>query len=184
MLDRVRTAEFGFPTDGLAAARLPVPRWTRSKRPASRSAGFATTSNRPTAFALWRSPRACRLTSTTGNFASPPRSDAKFVTAHVTRVGENFLETIGAPLRRGRTITAEDRVMAAPVAVISEPLAAQLFPGKEAIGERVTVTLEDNREQEFTVVGVTADFATSQLTTVRPQILLPLPEALGRDGVS
>ena len=25
MLDRVRTAEFGFPTDGLAAARLPAP---------------------------------------------------------------------------------------------------------------------------------------------------------------
>ncbi len=27
-------------------------------------------------------------------------------------------------------------------------------------------------------MGVTADFATSQLTTARPQILLPLPEAL------
>ena len=106
--------------------------------------------------------------------------DEQFVTAHVTRVGENFLETVGATLLRGRTITAEDRVMAAPVAVISEPLAAQLFPGTEPIGERVTVTLEENREQEFTVVGVTADFATSQLTTERPQILLPLPEALGR----
>ena len=104
--------------------------------------------------------------------------DAEFVTAHVTRVGENFLETIGAPLLRGRTITAEDRIMAAPVAVISEPLAEQLFPGTEPIGERVTVTLEESREQEFTIVGVSADFATSQLTTERPQILLPLPEAL------
>lgn len=102
------------------------------------------------------------------------------MTAHVTHVGENFLETIGAPLLRGRTITAQDRIMAAPVAVISQPLAAQLFPGAEPIGERVTVTLEDNREQEFTVVGVSADFATSQLTTERPQILLPLPESLGR----
>lgn len=104
--------------------------------------------------------------------------EAEFVTAQVTRVGENFLETIGAPLLRGRTIAVEDRIMAAPVAVISKPLAEQLFPATEPIGERVTVTLEESREQEFTIVGVSADFATSQLTTERPQILLPLPEAL------
>ena len=66
--------------------------------------------------------------------------------------------------------------MAAPVAVISEPLAEQLFPATEPIGERVTITLEEGREQEFTIVGVSADFATSQLTTARPQILLPLPD--------
>ncbi len=35
---------------------------------------------------------------------------------------------------------------------------------------------EESREQEFTIVGVSADFATSQLTTERPQILLPLPD--------
>ena len=107
-------------------------------------------------------------------------NDAKFATAHVTHVGENFLETIGARLLRGRTITAEDRVTAAPVAVISEPLAEQLFPATEPIGERVKVTLEEGREQEFTIVGVSADFATSQLTTERPQILLPLPETCCR----
>jgi ABC-type antimicrobial peptide transport system permease subunit len=101
---------------------------------------------------------------------------ADFVTAQVTRVGENFLETIGAPLLRGRTITIEDRIMAAPVAVISDPLAARLFPGAEAIGQRVTITLDEGREQEFTIVGVSADFATSQMTTVRPQVLLPLPD--------
>ena len=40
----------------------------------------------------------------------------------------------------------------------------------------MTVTLEESREQAFTIVGVSADFATSQLTTERPQILLPLPD--------
>jgi hypothetical protein len=68
--------------------------------------------------------------------------------------------------------------MATEVAVVSKPLADRLFPGTEPIGERVTVTLEEGREQAFTIIGVSADFATSQLTTERPQILLPLPEAL------
>ncbi len=179
MLDRVRTADFGFPTDGLAAARLPAPAGPE------REAGFAIRrvrdnvqqANGVRSVAL---AEGMPIDFDYREFRVAATKDEKFVTAHVTRVGENFLETIGAPLRRGRSITAEDRIMAASVAVISEPLAAQLFPGTEAIGERVTVTLEDNREQEFTVVGVSADFATSQLTTARPQILLPLPEALGR----
>jgi putative ABC transport system permease protein len=100
------------------------------------------------------------------------------VRAQVTRVGDGFLETIGTRLLRGRPIMADDLTGVARVAVISEPLAARLFPDAEPIGERVTVTLDENREQEFTIVGVSADFATSQLTTERPQILLPLPEDL------
>ena len=177
MLDRVRTAEFGFPTDGLAAARLPAPagpereaafairRVRDNLQQANGVRSVALAEGMPIDFDY----REFRVAATT---------EGKFVTAHVTRVGENFLDTIGAPLRRGRAITADDRIMAAPVAVISEPLAAQLFPGIEPIGERVTIALEENREHEFTVVGVSADFATSQLTTARPQVLLPLPETL------
>jgi hypothetical protein len=60
--------------------------------------------------------------------------------------------------------------------VLSEPLADRLFPDSDALGERVAVTLDASREEEFTVVGVSADFATSQLTTERPQLMLPLPD--------
>jgi hypothetical protein len=175
MLDRMRTADFGFPTDGLAAARLPAPvgpereagfsirRVRDNLQQASGVRSVAVAEGMPIDFDY----RVFRVAST---------DQAEFVSAQVTRVGENFLETIGAPLRRGRTITAEDRIMAASVAVISEPLAQQLFPATEPIGERVTVTFEDSREEEFTIVGVSADFATSQLSTERPQILLPLPD--------
>jgi predicted permease len=191
MLDRVRTAEFGFPTDGLAAARLPAPVGPE------REAGFSIRRVRDN---LQQASGVRSVALAEGMpidfdyrlFRVGRKDGAEFVTAQVTRVGENFLETIGAPLVRGRTITLEDRIMAAPVAVISEPLAKQLFPATEPIGERVTLTLEDalvlvrparslkeeSREQEFTIVGVSADFATSQLTTERPQILLPLPDLL------
>ena len=177
MLDRVRTAELGFQTDGLAAARLPArvgpereARFSIRKvrdnlRQASGVRSVAVAEGMPVDFD-YRVFRVARANA------------GEFVSAQVTRVGENFLETVGAPLLRGRTITAEDGIMAAPVAVISEPLARHLFPATEAIGQRVTVALEASREQEFTIVGVSADFATSQLTTERPQILLPLPESL------
>jgi predicted permease len=176
MLDRVRTADFGFPTDGFAAAKLPPPagkdqdanfsirRVRDSLQQASGVRSVAVAEGMPVDFD-YREFRVGRIGGET------------FATAHVTHVGENFLETVGAPLLRGRTITADDRLTDAQVAVISQPLADVLFPGREAIGERVSVTLEDGEQREFTVIGVSADFASSQLTTTRLQILLPMPEA-------
>ena len=176
MLDRVRTADFGFSTDGLATARLPA------RLGSERDAAFSVRKVRDNL----RQASGVRSAVAEGTpidfdyrlFRLARTGGAEFVTVQVTRVGENYLETIGTPLRRGRTITADDRLTDAPVAVISEPLAARLFPGAEAIGERVTITLEESREREYTIVGVSADFATSQLTTERLQVLLPLPEAL------
>lgn len=176
MLDRVRTAEFGFETAGLAAARLPAPAVAESDtgftirkvrdnlQQANGVRSVAVAEGMPIDFDY-------RL------FRAGNASGDRFVTAHVTRVGENFLETVGAPLLRGRTITVDDRVTMAPVAVVSEPLAALLFPDREPLGERVKLTLDEGREEEFTIVGVSADFATSQLTTERPQVLIPMPDA-------
>ena len=178
MLDRVRTADFGFPTDGFAGARVPtnaaqepeaafnIRRVRDNLRQASgvRSAAFA--DGMPIDFDY----REFRVANPIGE---------KFATAHVTHVGEDFLETVGARLLRGRTITAEDRVTGARVAVISQPLAELLFPATEPIGQRVTVNMNESRDEEFTIVGISADFATSQLTTLRPQIMVPLAEALG-----
>ncbi|HYE86508.1 MAG TPA: ABC transporter permease, partial [Vicinamibacterales bacterium] len=175
MLDRVRTADLGFPTEGFAAAKLPAQsnpgreasfsiRQVRDAvRQASGVQSVAVAEGMPVDFDY----REFRVGHAGGG---------TFVTAHVTHVGEHFLETVGAPLLRGRTISAEDRMTGAAVAVLSQPLADLLFPGAESLDKRVTVTFDDGEEKEFTVVGISADFATSQLTTVRPQILLPMPD--------
>jgi predicted permease len=176
MLDRVRTADLGFPTDGFAAAKLP---------PLAGEERAANFSIRRVRDELQQTPGIQSVAVAGGmpvdfdyrEFRVGQTGGDTFVTAHVTHVGENFLATVGVPLRRGRTITAEDRTTAAPVAVISQPLADALFKGKEPIGERVTVTLQAGEEREVTVIGVSADFASSQLTTTRLQILLPMPEA-------
>lgn len=174
MIDRVRTAGYGFAVDGLAGARVPA-------QPADGA------SLRAALEGLRQAPGVRAVAIADGmpidfdyrEFRVGRADHAAFATAHVTHVGDHFLETVGAPLRYGRTITGEDRLMNADVAVISQPLADQLFPGDDAVGQRLTVPLDDGREREVTVIGVSGDFASSQLTTTRLQVLLPLPDASG-----
>lgn len=102
--------------------------------------------------------------------------DETQVRAHTKRVGEGYLATMGTPLLRGRDITGNDHAGAELVAVLSESLATQLFPGSDALGQRVASALQGNEKQVFTVVGVTADVVTSQMQTTRPQIFVPLAQ--------
>lgn len=177
MMDRTRTAEFGIPMQGLAGMRVPASTVN------NRDAGVSIRNVRDS---LAQAGGVQSVTIGEGMpidfdyriFRVAPKGSTEFVSSHVTRVGENYLETIGAKLLRGRTITADDRLTDARVAVISQPLADLLFPAGEPVGQTVTTTLEEGKEVDYTVIGVSADFATSQLTTERPQILLPLPEAL------
>lgn len=104
---------------------------------------------------------------------------ATFVSAHVTRVGDDYLRTLGIPLLRGRGFTVDDRAGAEMVTVISKPLADKLFPNAEPIGRRLTFGAPgDNArpQQTLTIVGVTGDFPTSQMSSERPQLLLPLAQ--------
>jgi len=175
MLDRVRTADFGFPLDGIAAARLPLQTGAEQDR------GFTLR----TVLDTLQQSSGVQSVAVAGGMPIDFDSriyrvgnpvDARFASAHLTHVGENFLETVEVPIRRGRTITRDDRMTAASVAVLSEPLARLLFEDRDPLGAQVTVALDEELEEVFTVIGVTADFATSQLTTDRPQILLPWPE--------
>jgi hypothetical protein len=90
------------------------------------------------------------------------------------------------PLVRGRGFTAEDRMGAELVTVISKPLADRLAPSAEVIGKRLTFGTEEATTQTLTIVGVTADFPTSQMSTWREQLLLPLDQHPGvrRDVVA
>jgi putative ABC transport system permease protein len=108
------------------------------------------------------------------------------VSVHVTRVGDGYLGTVGIALVRGRGFTADDRVGAELVTVISKPLADRLAPNAEVIGKRLTLGADEATQQTLTIVGVTADFPTSQMSTWREQLLLPLAQHPGvrRDSVA
>jgi predicted permease len=70
----------------------------------------------------------------------------------VRSVSEGFLEAAGIPLRAGRFFDAGDRAGSEDVAIISEALARQLFPDRDAVGQ----TLYSIRSS-WRVVGVAGD---------------------------
>jgi predicted permease len=93
-----------------------------------------------------------------------------------TRVDEGYLNTMGIALRLGRGFTAKDVADSEPVAVIAESVAARLFPGAEALGQRLVVTLEERSKRVVRIVGVIADLVADQMSTPRGELLLPLAQ--------
>jgi len=108
----------------------------------------------------------------------------QFRRVHVTRVDNDFLNTMGIPLVRGRGFAADDRAGAEPVTVISKTLADQLFPNAdagEAIGRRLIFGNDERTTQTLTVVGISGDFPTAQMSSPREQLLLPLAQQPSRE---
>ena len=103
----------------------------------------------------------------------------KVISVRVTRVGDGYLDTMGIPLLLGRGLTPDDREGAERVTVISKALAGLLVPNAEAaavIGKRLTFGAEAKTQQALTIVGVTGDYPTAQMSEQRAQLLLPLAQ--------
>lgn len=91
----------------------------------------------------------------------------------------------GVPLRRGRFWTAGEERERAPVAVISEDVARELFPGGDALGREVQVG-----NGAFRIIGITGEWAPRPRFHFLPpgqapwdggtdSVFLPLRAALG-----
>jgi len=192
-LDKFRataTSDLGFEADLLYAAPLKLE--TAEKDPAGNDdAGFRIRSVRDS---LEKASGVASATVADGlplGFAGDSgkvslQADAnvapEFVPVHVTRVGDAYLGTMGIPLLRGRSFTADDRAGAELVTIISKPLADQLFPNAEAsaaIGKRLTFGAPGDKgktQPTLTIVGITGDFPTAQMSDKREQLLLPLAQ--------
>jgi putative ABC transport system permease protein len=184
-IERVRataTADFGFACDLLYAAPLEI------KAAAGENSGFQIRKVRDSlanasgvasvtvadGLPLDFRYRVARVWTQTEADAAP-----KVAFAHVTRVGDGYLDTMGIALVRGRGFAIDDGAGAELVTVISKTLADKLFQDAEAIGQRLTFGApgDDNKApRTLTIVGVTADFPTSQMSTEREQLLLPLAQ--------
>lgn len=74
-------------------------------------------------------------------------------------VSPGFFTMLGMPVVRGRTFTAAEARSEAPVLLISESTARQLWPGQDAIRK----TLSNGKGKEYQVVGVVKDSQVSHL---------------------
>jgi len=78
--------------------------------------------------------------------------------ANVRWVSSGFFHTLGVPLLKGRVFDDHDTDATTPVAVINRTLANKLWPGGEALNQRLT--LDDPHQPPvrwMTVVGVVGD---------------------------
>jgi predicted permease len=106
---------------------------------------------------------------TTG--ASLPGSPvpAEALQVNVNSVGPRFLETMGIPLLSGRDLNTRDDDRASPVAVISESVALDLFPGRSALGSRITIG-----GASMEIVGVAGDTRYQSLReAAQPMVYRP-----------
>ena len=120
-----------------------------------------------------------RTRTNTGARIALPESapEAVPVIANLRLVGPGWFEAIGLPALRGRALAASDAAGAEPVAVVSTSLAAQLWPGRSPIGERLTTERRDDPDAVWLrVVGEVPDIA-EPATDLPGTIYRPYPQA-------
>jgi hypothetical protein len=101
----------------------------------------------------------------------PAESNARGAGTNV--VGADYFESLGVALRAGRSFTRseEESPDAPPVAIIDQTLAEALWPGESAVGRRIEVVDQPNREYE--VVGVAPPIETHLFGRGSGQLFLP-----------
>jgi len=95
------------------------------------------------------------------------------------KIDAGYFKTMGIPLLAGREFTAGDAAAAPKVAIVSERIAREFFPGgpTEALGRRVRLW---NGKDWLTVVGVVADIRQRGLDQqVQPMIYAPFQQERG-----
>jgi predicted permease len=96
--------------------------------------------------------------------------------AGTPKIDAGYFTTMGIPLLAGREFTTRDTADAPRVAILSERIVREYFPGSptEALGRRVRL---DDRGEWLTVVGVVADIRQRGLDQdVKPMIYAPFQQ--------
>jgi putative ABC transport system permease protein len=112
-----------------------------------------------------------------GRDTAPPEEWSE---VDMAEVGPGFFETMRIPLVRGRTFTKRDTKDAARVAVVNETLAASLWPGADALGNRIGVEGTGGYHE---VIGVVRDGKYRTLgESNRPFLYRALAQGGGKGG--
>lgn len=92
---------------------------------------------------------------------------------NIESIHPNYFETLQISIVRGRAFTAADREDSPEVAIVSEDVAARLWPQQDPVGKRLKMGGVASPAAWRTVVGVAAQTRYRTLTTPRPTLYLP-----------
>jgi putative ABC transport system permease protein len=109
-------------------------------------------------------------------FTAEGQSDEEAVSnasLNIESVHPNYFETFEVPLVRGRAFTAADREGTLEVAIVSEDVAARIWPGQNAVGKRLKMGRPSSESPWYTVVGVAAQTRYREVASPRPTLYLP-----------
>jgi len=85
---------------------------------------------------------------------APPPGEEPVVDSRVC--DENYFQTMGIPLIKGRTFNEREQTVISHVVIINETMAREIFPGEDPIGKRVSIDMmEDPPPCE--IIGVVGD---------------------------
>jgi predicted permease len=82
-------------------------------------------------------------------------------------VSPGYFRTMGISLLQGRDLSEQDQPKTTPVAIVSETLAKEYFPGQNAVGQR----FQWGDRAMFTIIGVAADVRISALDADPPPMI-------------
>jgi predicted permease len=108
-----------------------------------------------------------------------PRNPDRPEFGHVRLVTADFVETIGVPLKRGRSLRDADLAAGVPwVVLVNETFVRNMFPNEDPIGKRISGWTDPNNPQWREIVGVIGDVrAFGQENETPPEIYMPLTQA-------
>ena len=95
----------------------------------------------------------------------------------LNEVGQNYFDTIGSPIIRGRGFTDEERRAQAAVVLITEATAQKLLPGEDALGKNLLGV----RKTPAQVIGIARD-AKNIFGEIQPLLYAPIQPPREREG--
>lgn len=101
--------------------------------------------------------------------------------AYLGQIDRHFAETYGIGLTGGRNFDERDVEGAEPVAIVDRKLAETLWPGREALGQKLKYAPDDPESKVLTVVGTFEPVLLQDIDDPhRPALFVPLEQTGSR----
>lgn len=107
-------------------------------------------------------------------------AEARTQNVDTRTVSPNYFSTLGIPLIKGESFSAQDTLATPGVAVINQTMARRFWPNEDALGKRFKVGRADANSPWLAIKGVVADSAQGALDApIHPEAYFPLAQAAG-----